>query len=252
MFNQEMAQIRRTQFLAVLAISAGILALSLSTIKSFALNRWAAKRENVACVPVDGEYTHPLVYRQTFAHPVNEDAKLKTFVEQYVRLTQDESPVDYYSVTNNERYDKAKLSKTKWQAIEMATGLEKMMMMKSYGDSNELYKLITESGIGWRFLIDEIIISGSPQNGPILAVVRGQYQVTYDKAKVDLPHKLWGYKEIRLLIIQGSPTKDMSGNYLNKSGFFVTWSQVEDLSIEGREKVTKQPSNIYLKEETEY
>jgi hypothetical protein len=251
MFNHEMAQIRRTQFLAVLAISAGILALSLSAVKSFALNRWASNRENVACVPAGGEYTNPMVYRQTFSHPVDQDAKLKTFVEQYVHLSEDDSAVDYYSVTNARGYEKAKLSKSKWQAIEMTSGLEKANMMKAYGDSNELYKLIEESGIGWRFLIDDIIITGVPFRGPILAVVRGQYQVTYDHAKVDLPHKLWGYKEIRLLIIQGAPTKDAEGNYLNKTGFFVTWSQVEDISADAREKITKAPSNVYLQDELE-
>jgi hypothetical protein len=246
-----MAQIKRTQFLAVLAISAGIIALSLSTVKNFALNRWASKRENVACVPVDGEYTHPMVYRQTWSHPVEQDAKLKTFVEQYIHLSQDESAVNYYSVTTADRYDKAKLSKAKWQSIEMTVGVEKQNAMKSYGDSNELYRLIAESGVGWKFLIEELIIEGNPSNGPILAVVRGQYQVTYDKAKVDLPHKLWGYKEVRLIIVQGSPTKDSEGNYLNKTGYFVSFSQVEDISADAREKITKQPADVYLKEEVE-
>jgi hypothetical protein len=247
MFSREMTIIKRTQFLAIAAMAAGAIALSLSTVKSFLLNRWVSKRENVACVPADAEYTHPVVYRQTFSHPVDSDAKLKTFVEQYVHLTEDESIVDYHAVTTHERYDKAKLSKNKWQAIEMSTGLEKINRMRSYGDSNELYRMISDGGVGWNFLIDEIIIHGIPQTGPILAIVRGQYQVTYDKAKVDLPHKLWGYKELRFIIIQGAPSKDAAGNYLNKTGLFVNWSQSEDISPEDREKLTNADKDVYLK-----
>jgi hypothetical protein len=192
-----------------------------------------------------------MVYRQTFSHPVEQDARLKTFVEQYVRLSQDESAINYFSTTTADRYEKAKLSKAKWQAIEMASGLERVNAMKAYGDSSELYRMIAESGIGWKFLIDEILIADTPKNGPIFAIVRGQYQVTYDKAKVDLPHRLWGYKEIRLLIVEGSPTRDADGNYLNKTGLFVNWSQVEDISAAGREKLTKQPADVYLKREQE-
>lgn len=249
MFNNEMKEIKRAQTLAILALSAGIVALSLSTVKSFLLDRWVRKRENVACVPVNVNYVHPFVYRQNFMNPVEIDAKLKLFVEQYVHLTQDESIVNYHSVTNNERYDKAKLSKNKWQAIEMASGLEKVQAMKAYGDSNTLYKMIAESGVGWKFLIDDIIVYGAPRSGPILVTVRGQYQVTYDKAKVDIPHKLFGYKEIRYLILQGAPTKDADGNYLNKTGLFVTWSSQEDMSPEDREISAKRSQKSYLKTE---
>jgi len=251
MFESDMSQIRKTRFLAMLSISAAIVALGLSTLKSFALNRWAANRDNVACVPTTGEYTHPIVYRQSFDHPVENDAMVKTFVEQYIHLTLDESAVNYYSLTTADRYDKAKLSRNKWQAIELTTGLERQNAMRAYGDSNELYRLIAETGVGWKFLIDEIQISGIPERGPILAVVRGQYQITYDKAKIDLPHKLWGYKEIRLNIIQGIPTKDSKGNYLNKTGLFVFWSQQEDVSAENHEKLTQQSSDLYLKHDQE-
>lgn len=247
MFNQEMKEIKRAQALAIAALTAGTIALCLSMIKSYMLDRWARKRENVACVPVDVQYSHPLVYRQSFINPVEIDAKVKLFIEQYVHLTRNESIVNYHSLSNNERYDKAKLSKNKWKAIEMTSGLEKMQVMKAYGDSSTLYKMIAESGVGWNFLIDDIIIYGIPQSGPLLVAVRGQYQITYDKAKVDLPHKLFGYKEIRYLVVQGVPTKDASGNYLNKTGLFVTWSSEEDISPDDRETYAKRGQDAYLK-----
>lgn len=249
MFQNELAIIRRTQFLAILAVAAGIVAVSLMTVKSFVLNRWADNRENVACVPADVEYTHPYVYRQSFINVVDNDARLKTFVEQFVHLTQDETNINYQSLTTADRYDSAKLSKSKWRAIEMASGLAKADLMRSYGDSHELYKLIEETGVTWKFLIDDIIISSVPTGGPILAVVHGKYQVTYDKAKIDLPHKLWGYKEIRLILAQGSPTKDAKGNYLNKTGIFVNWFQVEDISPDVYEKITTSPADSYLKQD---
>ena len=250
MFNNEMSAIKRAQFLAIAAIAAGAVALSLSAVKSWAQNRWVAKRENVACIPADVDFSHPMVYRQSFTHPVNTDARIKTFVEQYVHLTQDESIVNYHSVTTAQRYDKAKLSKSKWQAIEMSTGLEKMNLMKLYGDSHELFRLIADSGIGWKFLIDDIVVYGNPDVGSILVTVRGQYQVTYDQAKrPDVPHKLFGYKELRFIVVQGSPTKDAQGNFLNKTGFFVVWSQEDDASPEAKESLTKQPSDIYLRNE---
>lgn len=250
MFNSELTQIKRAQFLAIAAISVGAIALSLSAIKGWAQNRWVAKRENVACVPADVEFNHPMVYRQSFSHPVHFDAQIKTFLEQYVHLTMDESIVNYHAITTNERYDKTKLSKSKWQAIELSAGIEKMNLMKAYGDSHELFKLISESGVGWKFLIDDIEVFGSPKT-PILGVVRGQYQVTYDQAKrPDIPHKLFGYKELRFLIIQGAPTKDAEGNSLNKSGFYVTWAQEDDVSPENKETLSNKPSDFYLEKET--
>ena len=250
MFNNEMTQIKRAQFLVISALAAGAVALSLSAIKSYVQNRWVTQRENVACVPSNVDFSHPMVYRQSFVHPVNADARIKTFVEQYVHLTQDESIVNYHSITTAARYDRTKLSKSKWQAIEMSTGLEKMNLMKAYGDSSDMYRLMADSGVGWKFLIDDIVIYGIPKSGPILAIARGQYQVTYDQAKrPDVPHKLFGYKEIRMTIVQGAPTKDAEGNFLNKTGLFVNFVSEDDASPERKESLTKQPSDIYLKSE---
>ena len=75
-------------------------------IKNYINERWAKNRDTVACVP-ETETHYPGVYIESAAHPINHDAKLKLFVEQYVHLTRDESIVDFHKLDKSGRYDKA-------------------------------------------------------------------------------------------------------------------------------------------------
>lgn len=237
--------LQRSKFLMTVAIVIGVVSLLLSIVKNMVTNHWALNRDNVACIPAETEQSHPIVYRQTTMHPAAQDALLKSFVESYVHLTLDEQIVDYHQVSNSENYKDAKLSKSKLTAIEMSTGIEKALNMKKYSQSNELYYSLKKGNLGWVFLIDDILIHGVPESGSVLAVVRGEYQVTYDKAKADLPHQLWGYREIHLLINQGIPTENSSGAYNNKYGWFVTWSATQTLTPDQKEKLSERTFDYY-------
>ena len=238
--------LKRSVAIMSLALGLGILSLGLSVFKNIITERWLNQKNKVSCIPADVEHSHPLVYYQTAANPLQSDAYLKTFVEEYVRLTQNEQIVDYHQLSQNKRYDKARLSQSKWQAIEMSTDIEKALNMTRYAESNEVFHELDKSNIGWIFLVDDILLFPSPQTGATLAVIRGEFQITYDKVKTDLPPRLWGYKEIHLILVQGAPKLDAKDQYLNKYGLYVSWSNIEDLTPEQKETYSKRSRDYYL------
>lgn len=243
--------LKKAQGIMTFAIILGVLALVMSIVKNIATERWLAQKNMVACVPADVENSFPMVYYQTAAHPLQSDAYMKSFINEYVSLTLDENAVDYHQLTQHQRYDKARLSQSKWKAIEMSVGAEKALNMQRYADSDQVYKIIDQGKMGWVFLIDDILLFPGQNTGTTLAVVRGEFQVTFDKVKVDLPPRLWGYREMHFLINQGVPTEDTKGdNYINQYGLYVSWSNTNILTPEQKEKLSSRNSNYYMMEES--
>ena len=243
--QDEIKYLQKTKILMTIAIAIGIFSLLLSIVKDFVTQHWALNRDNVVCIPSEVEHGYPMVYRQTTMHPTEQDALLKSVVEAYVHYTQDEQIVDYHQVSSNENYQEARLSKYKLLAIEMSSGVEKALNMKKYSKSNDMYYTLKKGNLGWVFLIDDILIHWIPESGSVLAVVRGEYQVTYDKSKTDLPHQLWGYKEIYLMLDQGVPTESSKGGYSNKYGWFVTWSSTQEVAPDKIQKLNDRSYNYY-------
>lgn len=246
---KETKYLKKTNALLTFAIILGVLALGASVFKNIITENWAKSRNTVACIPAESEYAFPIVYHQTSAHPIPNDALVKSFVEEYIHLTLDEQIVDYHKVTNNQRYNDARLSQSRWQAIEMSCCAEKALNLQRYTESNEVFYTLKQGNMGWVFLIDDILIMPGQKNGATLAVVRGEFQVTFDKVKVDLPPRLWGYREITLLINEGVPVEDTKGNFVNKYGMFVAWSSMQTLSPEQKESRANRNHEYYLKEE---
>lgn len=247
----DLENLKKAQGVMLIAIILGITSLVFSIVKNITTERWLSQKNMVACIPADTEFAHPIVYHQTAANPIQSDAMLKTFVAEYIRLTQNESLVDYHKISQNQRYDKAQLSQSKWKSIEMSTGAEKALNMDKYSKSSEIFKTLDQGNMGWVFLIDDILIFDGGNTGTILAVVRGEFQVTYDKVKVDLPSKLWGYREIHLLINQGVPleTEEANDEYINQYGLFVSWSNTNILTPDQKDKLTLRNSNYYMMKE---
>lgn len=234
----------------LIAIALGVVALAMSVVKNIVTERWLSQKNTVACIPADVENAHPMVYHQTALNPVQSDAYVKTFVDEYIRLILNENAVDYHKLTSNDRYDKARLSQSKWRAIEMSVGAERALNFERYADSDEVFKILDQGKMGWIFLVDDILLFPSPGTGTTLAVVRGEFQVTFDKVKADLPPRLWGYREIHLLINQGVPLEDKSGeDYINQYGLYVSWSNTNILTPEQKEKLSERNYNYYLMEE---
>ena len=249
--SQEINSLKKSQKAMKLLIVAGLAALSLSIIKNIATEYWALNRDYIACTPVDVDHSEPMVYRQSISHPVEMDSLLKSFVYDYVHLTADEDIVDYHARTSSGRYGgMTKLSRAKWAAVEMSWGAERALNQIRYGGSDNVYHELEQKNMGWIFLIDDLQVMGDPTTGSVLAVVRGQYQVTYDKVKVDLPAKLSGYHEIYLLLNQEPPTTDAEDKeYENKYGWFVTWSSDQILTPAQKKLYSERTYDYYILEE---
>lgn len=243
--------LKKLQSYIKLAIILAIVAFFSSILKNMINERWAKSRNQVACIPSDTTNGFPLVYAQTAAHPIQSDALLKSFVEEYIHLTQNEQIVDYHKITNDGRYQDARLSNARLKAIEMAMpdSPEYALNKLKYAQSYDTFQNLKKGQVGWIFNIDDMLLFPLPNTGTTLAVVRGEFQVTYDHAVVDksVPDELWGYREIHLYINQGVPTFDPKGNYLNQYGLFVNWSVMNILSGEQRRDLSKRNYDYYMK-----
>lgn len=243
--------IKKARSIVQLAIIIGVVALLLSVVKNVVTERWLKQKNTIACVPADVDHSLPIVYHQTALHPVQNDALVKTFAEEYIRLTQNEQIVDYHQLTQNQRYEKARLSQAKWKAIEMSVQTEKALNMQKYADSNQTFYILEQGKMGWVFLIDDILLFPLPQSGATLAVIRGEFQATADKVKVETPHFLWGYREIHLMILQGVPTSDTKDQDVNKYGLYVAWSNMNTLTQEQKDKFSQRNYEHYLTKENQ-
>ena len=243
--------IRRAQGIMKIAILIGVLALFMSVVKNIVTERWLKQKNTVACVPSDVEHSLPIVYHQTALHPVQNDGLVKTFAEEYIRLTQNEQIVSYHQLSQNQRYANAQLSQDKWKAIEMSVQDERALNMQKYADSNKMFYILEQGKMGWVFLIDDILLFPLPESGATLAVIRGEFQATADKVKVDTPHFLWGYREIHLMILQGVPTSSTKDQDVNKYGLYVAWSNMNTLTQEQKDKFAQRNYDHYLTKENE-
>jgi len=245
--------IKKIESFIMLALIFSVIALLSSIVKNIVTEKWAKTRNEVACIPADSPSAFPMVYHQTAANRDVSDAIMKSFVEEYVHLTQDEQIVDYHKATHDGRYNDARLSEARFKALEMsAPGSVEMAKNKlKFAKSSEVFNALKKSNAGWVFLIDDILIFPLTGSGEVLAVVRGQFQVTYDRVKSELPDNLWGYRELRYYININQPTEDTKGKILNKYGLFVSLSEEEILSSTQREQRTQRNSDYYMKEHSE-
>jgi hypothetical protein len=245
--NSDTNYLKSARTMMIIAITFTIIAFGLSTIKDFVTERWALKKQNIACIPADVDHSFPLVYRQTAMNVTEQDALLKSFVYNYIHLTQDDQIVDYHAISNSERLKDAMLSKSRYAAIQMSLGIERGLNMKRYEESSEKYTVLKKGNMGFLFFIDDIIIQGIPQSGSVQAVIRGEVQLTYDKNKTDQRNRFWGYKQIFLTINQGIPqTNPKDDSYENKYGWYVTWSVTQELTPDEKEKLSSKSSDYYL------
>jgi len=224
--------------------SIGAFAFLLLFAKEVVGERYYDKRK-VVCIPTKNEFPTPMVYHQTVFSESNHDVKIKLFIEEFVRAKYDESIVNYHALSTNREVS---LSQNILKAIDMAKHDEKQRLMKKYARSDETFRLLKRGNVGWVFLIDDIIVYPMPEAGVLLAKVRGEYQVTYDSVKVDLPSELWGYKEITLLISQGHESEDEKGEIINKQGLYVVDSNIENLSLAQKTRYTKRNHKFYLED----
>ena len=192
-----------------LSIILGAVALLFALIKNIVNDNWAKQRDKVACVPADIHQSFPMVYRQTAVNPVQNDAMMKTFVQEYVEITQNESIIDYHALSvSGKRYNDTLIKDNLAKAIEMSLNNERALNMNKLSLSTDMYNRIKKQEGGWVFLIDDILLFNGPQAhggmminpagyGYTVAKVRGFFQINYDQVKHGSAPKLWGYKEMQ-------------------------------------------------------
>lgn len=203
------------------------------------ISRWSSKRDTAVCVPL-GQHAYPMISYLPVSSREQDDAKLYTFIERYIKVGFDERIVDYHRPTNNKRYTDAFLKESLLEAVEMSLGAAKEENMKKFSNSNDVARQLKACNCGWVFNIHAIeSIQKTNYNGVIHVTVLGEYQVTYDNVKTDLPHKLWGFKRVWLTISQGAPTRDSKGNFKNEYGLFVTSQEIEDVPYELRDEMNQ-------------
>lgn len=261
---QETKEMRTLKSYIKMTIILGAIALVCSIIKNVVNERWAKSRDQVACVPADIYQSFPMVYHQTALNPVQNDAMMKTFVQEYINLTQNETIVDYHAQSiSGKRYDDNFIKKSLTSAIEMSLGNERALNMVRLSNSTDVYNRLKKGQAGWVFLIDDLLLFNGPQahNGQVpvgpnsagfgytLAVIRGSFQINYDQIKNPASPKLWGYKEIHLIISQGVITMDTKNNPVNKYGLFVTWSNIQDIDANRKEEYDARNADFYLKQD---
>jgi hypothetical protein len=243
-------ELKRAYSLMTLALIVGVISFAFALAKNAVMEYWAVNRDNVECIPADVEHSLPMVYRQSTVNPVEEDGLVKTFLTEYIHASLDEQIVSYHALSDQGRYESARLSKAKWKSIHMSLGAERALNEKRYSDSNKVYYELQRSNMGWVFLIDDIIIRSAPNSGSVLAIVRGSFQVTYDKEKVDLPSRLWGYREMYFTIQQGVPVSNAKTElYDNKYGLYVSWSAVNEITPAQKEKLSERSYDYYMLKE---
>lgn len=241
---------RATGLVYVLVILV-IIAILQAILANFINQKWLKERDSVSCIP-QTETHYPGYYLQSAAHPINNEAKLQNFMEQYIILTRNEIITDFYKVSKNPKYEKARLSSAKFKAINMSKGLERKLNSVRYARSNETYNYLEQEGLNIVFLVDEIITAPVPAGMNIPITVRGQYDAIYDKSdkdKKNLPPKFLGYREIKYLVELSFPLTDINESFENKPGFYVVWSEERTLSPGEKNKLEKRSRTIYLEQD---
>lgn len=255
----ETNEIRKLSSMVKVLIVCMIIALTQSVIKNFINEKWARERDTIACLPNDTETAYTGVYLTSAAHPVNTEAKIQSFVEQYVYLTRNESIIDFHKVINDptgRRYDKAVLSANKWKAIFMSEGAEKSLNEKKYIESTDVFNFLDKKKMGIVFLIDEIIVNPVPLSQNSAVIVRGQYEGIYDQAEKDqeLPAEFLGYREIRYIIQMDFARLSSKDNesFENKFGYYVIWSDERVLSSGEKTALESRSKEQFLREHGDF
>lgn len=200
---------------------------------------WFKRRSEAVLIP-EFKYTYPMISYMASNTKELQNAKLATFVEQYIKKVYDERAVNYHKPTNQARSAQNYLKTSLMEAAEMSRVRAKKENLEKFSNSNETYKRLIQCNCGWIFNISAIeSVQTTPYHDTIIVSVLGDYQVTYDQAKSEMPHKFWGFKRLWLTIVQDIPSRDKKGNYINEYGLYVIDQFMEDLSYSEKDELLK-------------
>lgn len=246
--------LKEIQKYMILAFALAVFALVCSFFKDIATEKLLKNKDYGICIPTEIDSALPFIYHQTAINPVQNDALIKSFMEEYVHLTQNEQIVNYHKKSDDDRNDNYQLSQNRYKAVNMSVDAERALNMDLYNRSTDVFHRLQKGNVGWVFNIDDMLIYPGQNNGVTVVIVRGEFQVTYDKVKVDLPSELWGYREMIYTVIQGFPTADeekQTGEIkdVNSSGLYVSASFMNILSPQQKNQLDERSYDYYLNRE---
>lgn len=237
MFNEEehiQMQKRQKSYIKLI----GFILLSV-VILLVAMGIWVNNREEAVCVPT-GDNAFPLIPFMPAIDRPQDDAKLYTFIEKFVKNVYDERVTDYHRPTNLGRYKNAFLKTPLREAINMTEGVAREDIQRKFADSDETIRRLRGCDCGWIFNIHAIeSISRINPSGSVYVTVLGEFQITYDSVRVQLPHELWGFKRIHLMINQGAPRTNEHNEVTNAYGLYVTYQEMEEIPITEKRKLNE-------------
>lgn len=200
---------------------------------------WFKRRSEAVLIP-EFKYTYPMIPYMSANTKEMQNAKLATFIEQYIKSVYDERAINYHKPTNQSRSAQNYLKTSLMQAAEMSRSRAKKENIEKFSNSNETYKRLMQCNCGWIFNISAIeSVQTTPYHDTIIVSVLGDFQVTYDQAKSDLPHKFWGFKRLWLTIVQDIPSRDKSGKFVNEYGLYVIDQYMEELDYSEKDELLK-------------
>lgn len=213
-------------------------------IDNIMTEQWLADKKKVACTPVLNDIT-PSVYDQSIANPLVEDIKIKNFINNYVYYTETEKYADFHELIKSndpkaKRYDKARLSLHKQQALYMTVldSSEFKLRKKEFAFSNKRYKELEKEGKNVIFHVDQILVNPVPFSMFTKVIVRGFYREYWDfkdKENRRKQNKLLGRYEIQYDVMHDLPEVAKKANinkyyHTNKWGLFVAHHRKYPLS----------------------
>lgn len=225
-----------------------VLASLMMGVAYFSINQWNSKPKSASCTPVYQEFNLPFVYRQSKINPVNSDAIIKRFIEEYVSLTLNEEYINYHAATNNARYSDNKVSDSKWKAIYLSEGDALNIRRKDYYNSSTILQTLKKGKLGWNFFIDDIVVRGLSDGSEYAVEVRGEYRVITDQRTSKLPAQLDGYWELTYHVVQGPPSENSERKYINKYGLYVVWEQARSITPVEKDLLMSRDRSFYQRE----
>lgn len=222
---------------ALMAVVASLIVVLLS------IARWEYNRSLAICVPEEPT-TFPLIPYLPALNIENDDAKLFTFVEKYLKNVYSESITDYHRPTNLSRYDTAYLKLPLQQAIYMSEEEARVQNKLQFANSDRIIEELRRCNCGWVFNIHAIeSVNRIKANGHTYVTAIGEFQATFDQVKVMLPHRLEGLYRIHLVVKQLPARRGDNNEFTNEYGLFVVHQEKERIPYDQRQKVLNEAFN---------
>lgn len=192
---------------------------------------WKNNRNQAVCAPVKTSSVYPFVAHMPAIQANNDEAKLYSFIERFVKNVYDERIINYHRPVELGRYSGAYLKDPLKQAMMMSDGMARADVSRLFINSNDVYNQLTKCSCGWVFNIIAIeSISRTPGSSEIAVTVIGESVLMADKNKLnDVNDRFFGMKRIYLTIRQDHIRKTEDGEVLNEYGMYVTYFDDENV-----------------------